>query len=142
MLASGDALLRMTPSMIIRPPKGGASAKGGPPSRPPGAPLEIRVCTKSTCKKKGAEQVIGLMEAAAADAGVSVTVKGSGCLGPCSFGVNAVAGWGKGKQIIRANVCRPDGERSAKVSNTVYDRVETSEDCDAIVAALVAAGGE
>ena len=46
---------------------------------------------------------------------------------------------GASRKITRANVCR--AERPAKVPEGVYHEAADRDDCDAILAALSAAGG-
>ena len=133
--------------MIVRKPR----TVGAAGARPRGSVPEVRVCTHGPCKSKGSEDLVALMADAALAAAdgfdAPVNVVSSGCLGPCGFGVNVVAGWGSGgggkggasRKITRANVCR--AERPAKVPEGVYHEAAGREDCDAILAGLAAAGG-
>ena len=54
--------------------------------------LAIRVCMdpKKSCGPRGGEEVLALMKEVA---GGACEVTGTACVGPCSLGVNVVAGW-------------------------------------------------
>ena len=82
-----------------------------------------------------------LMKSAAGD---RVEVSETGCVGPCSLGVNVVAGWSSGKKFTRAGVERAADDPAGQVSKSamrktkpgVYSKVATREDCEEVVRLL------
>ena len=121
--------------------------------------LAIRVCTdpKKSCGARGGEDTLQLMRDVAEGAGVQVI--STACVGPCSLGVNVVAGWVDGrKKFQRAGVERDPDDPAGQTSKSalrknkpgVYNKVQTRGDCEVVLsklqekasAALAPGGGE
>lgn len=117
------------------------------PVPPPadGNSLTIRVCTdpKKSCGARGGEDTLQLMRDVAEGAGVQVIP--TACVGPCSLGVNVVAGWTDGrKKFQRAGVERQPDDPAGQTSKSalrknkpgVYNKVQTKEDCKVVLSLL------
>lgn len=106
--------------------------------------LVVRVCCdpKKSCGPRGGDRVLELMQEVA---GTACKVEKTACVGPCSLGVNVVAGWNDSRgRFQRAGVARNAGDPEAQTSKSslrknkpgVYNKVQTREDCELVLQLL------